>query len=289
LFHPTIWSSIALSLLAANLAWKAAMRDLVLIDSSAQVCLVEVKKEGNPDTRRVVAQLLDYAAALWQMSAAEFERVVLHPHLRASGVAESDLPDIVGFAAASFADADAMSSEDSDEDFAAFGYRLEQTLAGGDFRLVVAAPSIPPGVQQVIEYLNSRGLLIYGLEVSFFSGPAECFVPRIVVKPTVTETKKAGVGPAPIAQEDLLQNLPDRVRDRARQFLQAIVASGARVRWHSYGPGVRADRHPERLLAFLENKRLGIVVTAPAGYPESPFTHARAASEALGVGAVSAD
>lgn len=39
--------------------------DLVLVDEHGHLCLVEVKKAGNPDTRQVVAQLLDYAAALW--------------------------------------------------------------------------------------------------------------------------------------------------------------------------------------------------------------------------------
>ena len=38
--------------------------DLVLLDERGQLAVVEVKKEGNPDTRRVTAQLLDYAAAL---------------------------------------------------------------------------------------------------------------------------------------------------------------------------------------------------------------------------------
>ena len=53
--------------------------DLVLLDRRGQVCLVEVKREGNPDTRRVVAQLLDYATSLWGCSLPDFERVVLHP------------------------------------------------------------------------------------------------------------------------------------------------------------------------------------------------------------------
>ena len=54
--------------------------DLVYLDQNGQICLVEVKKEGNPDTRRVVAQLLDYAAALWGKSLEEFERDVVLPY-----------------------------------------------------------------------------------------------------------------------------------------------------------------------------------------------------------------
>jgi hypothetical protein len=40
-----------------------------------------VKKDNNPDTRRVVAQLLDYAAALWGMTVDDFERDVLRRKL----------------------------------------------------------------------------------------------------------------------------------------------------------------------------------------------------------------
>ena len=48
--------------------------DLVLLNDEGRACIVEVKKEGNPDTRRVIAQLLDYAAALWGLTIDSFER-----------------------------------------------------------------------------------------------------------------------------------------------------------------------------------------------------------------------
>ena len=36
---------------------------------------------------------------------------------------------------------------------------------------------IPVGVQRVLEYLNARGQRFFAIEVSYFKGPAECFVP----------------------------------------------------------------------------------------------------------------
>jgi hypothetical protein len=261
--------------------------DLVLLDRSAQLCLVEVKKEGNPDTRRVVAQLLDYAAALWQMSAHAFERDVLHPYLRSTGATERDLPDLAGFAAEQFEPSDDDSEGD---DFNDFPRQLEQNLASGTFRLVVAAPSIPPGVQQVIEYLNAQGLLIYGLEVSFFSGPAECFVPHLVVKPRVTETRKLAVSSsAPIAEEDFLQALPDRIREPGLDFLRRAEAARGTIRWNSYGPSIRAARTPERVVSWLEKKRAVVTVKPSAGYPTEPFEAARKAAAQLPVGTVSSD
>jgi hypothetical protein len=60
----------------------AGYADLVLLDERGRLCIVEVKNEGNPDTRRVVAQLLDYAASLWGLSIHEFEQKVLQPLCR---------------------------------------------------------------------------------------------------------------------------------------------------------------------------------------------------------------
>ena len=258
--------------------------DLVLVDGSAQVCLVEVKKEGNPDTRRVIAQLTDYAAALWQMSAEDFERDVLHPFLRSDGRAEAELPELGDFVCGALAE-DPEINDAAEE----FKQRLGQTLAAGQFRLVVAAPNIPAGVQQVIEYLNSQGLRIYGLEVSFFSGPAECFVPRLVVRPQITDTKRLRTSSTPVDEETFLQSIPEHVQTRVESFLRASEAAGGAITWNSYGLGVRAPRNPPRLVAFLERKRAGIVVTAPAGYPDEPFAEARDLVAALGTGNISSD
>jgi hypothetical protein len=62
-------------------ALTAGYADLVLLDEHGRLAIVEVKKAGNPDVRRVVAQLLDYAAALWGLSVEEFELTVLRPFL----------------------------------------------------------------------------------------------------------------------------------------------------------------------------------------------------------------
>jgi hypothetical protein len=263
--------------------------DLVLLDRAAQLCLVEVKKEGNPDTRRVVAQLLDYAAALWRMSADDFLQGVLRPYLRSTGVADGDLPDLATFAAQQFG-ADSAGAEDgSDAAFDNFARRLEETLSIGRFRLVLAAPTIPPGVQQVMEYMNSQGLLLHGLEVSYFGGPAECFVPRLVVRPTVSETKKLAGGAVPLEEEDFLQATPERVRSALAGFLRDCVRVGAKVTWNSYGPSIRITAPQERVVAWLEKKRLNVVVKPPAGYPAAPFAKAKADAAKFQAGSVSKD
>jgi hypothetical protein len=150
------------------------------MDDRGRLCLVEVKNEGNPDTRRVVAQLFDYAASLWGLSVEEFQQRVLHPFLAANGWL-APLPTVAEyFAEATQRDADSANN---------VADQLAQTLAAGDFALVVAAPQIPVGVQRVLEYLNARGQRLFGLEVSYFRGPVECFVPRLVVKPLISDPR----------------------------------------------------------------------------------------------------
>jgi hypothetical protein len=51
----------------ANL--ESGYADLVLVDQVGQICLVEVKNEGNPDARRVIAQLLGPALRLVRLPA----------------------------------------------------------------------------------------------------------------------------------------------------------------------------------------------------------------------------
>lgn len=267
--------------------------DLVLIDTYGQICLVEVKKEGNPDTRRVIAQLLDYAAALWQMSGEDFEHTVLHPYLRATGRQAASLPDIAGYVAGNLRDTlSEVDGEDEDNppSIADLPANLEQTLTNGRFRLIVVAPSIPPGVEKVIEYLNAQGHLIYGLEVSFFGGAAECFVPNLVVKPRVSETKRVPARkPAPMDEAKLRERLPARVEPLIGDFLDRVRHVGGQVRWTSSGASIRPARADAKVIATLESGRIAITALVPKGYPDDPFRTAQEAAQSLGVGALGSD
>jgi hypothetical protein len=82
----------------------------------------------------VVAQLLDYAASLWGLSIQEFEQKVLHPFLVAIG-RDSPLPTVAEYVAEATQRGGGGADELVDQ--------LAQTLAAGDFALVVAAPQIP--------------------------------------------------------------------------------------------------------------------------------------------------
>lgn len=246
--------------------------DLVLVDDQGQICLVEVKNVGNPDTRRVVAQLLDYAASLWGSTVEEFEARVLHKFLEHSG-RSGELPGLGEYVS------DRLGVEHDDPSASAhrIAEQLGQALAAGEFALVVAAPQIPVGVQRVLEYLNARGQRFYGLEVSYFRGPVECFVPRLVVKPLLSDPagERGAAAPPPMDRATFLDQVPERCRQDVAKFIDTCEDAGADVLWRKYGPSITVTRQAQRQVAYLEPKRLGITLTASGGFPEQPFEAAK--------------
>jgi hypothetical protein len=253
---------------------------LVLADERGRVCLVEVKNEGNPDTRRVVAQLLDYAASLWGLSLEEFEQRVLHPFLAGAGGSQP-FPSIAEYIADSITEGTV--------DVQALSEQLSQTLSAGDLTLVVAAPKIPVSVQRVLEYLNARGQRFFGLEVSYFRGPVECFVPRLVVKPLVSDPAGDSVRTPPLDEDAFLEQIPERVRKAVVGFLAAAADAGADVIWRTYGPSLTVTRGHQRQIAWLENKWLGITLKATADFPQQEFDVARSALANADIGSETKD
>ena len=74
------------------------------------------------------------------------------------------------------------------------------------------------GDARVIEYLNARGPSLYGLEVSYFAGEVEVFVPRIVARPTVSGR---------IAGRDTRDEFRPAIEPSA--YLDRLLACGASV------------------------------------------------------------
>jgi hypothetical protein len=241
--------------------------DLLLLDESGKLCIVEVKKEGNPDTRRVVAQLLDYAAALWGMTIGEFEQRAFRPE-------PGEQPS--GSLAEFIVDRLVTGADDPEAAAEQTLHGLGETLRTGDFALVLAAPSIPAGVARVIEYLNARGHSLHGLEMSFFADDqgTHVFVPRMVVRPSLGG-RIAGADASktkhPTDLETYLDSLPDPLRDLIARFCDDVPATGGELQWMHYGARVcvRGTQGP-RVMVSLHEDVLWLVVGPRTGLPPEP-------------------
>ena len=116
----------------------------------------ERRQSGHAASNRTVTRLRGVS---WGLGLDEFEQRVVHPFLLQEGV--SPLPSVAEYV---------VSAIERDGDVDELADQLAQTLAAGEFALVVAAPRIPVGVQRVLEYLNARGQRMFGLEVGTSAG-----------------------------------------------------------------------------------------------------------------------
>jgi hypothetical protein len=92
----------------------ARSADVVIVDATGEIPVVECQLRGNPKIRRqVVGQLLAYASAIWRMSFADFD--------------------------------DALTRRNS---------AVEDNLMSGSMRLVIAVDEITDELKRIVSYLN---------------------------------------------------------------------------------------------------------------------------------------
>lgn len=107
--------------------------DVVILDESGELTLIECKLTTNPQIRReIVGQVLDYASRLWGMPVDEFEST----WRRAS---KSDTSPLAVF----------------DDEGADTRENLAENLESGRMRLVLAVDKVNDDLKRIVEYLNS--------------------------------------------------------------------------------------------------------------------------------------
>jgi hypothetical protein len=115
--------------------------DLLAVESTGRLVIIEVKLAGNAESRRaVVAQILSYAGYLQGLDADQLESQILTPCLPPGGSVLS-----------------AVEADDQQHavDPEAFKDGLARSLAEGSFRLVIVLDSASDELMQVVGYLQS--------------------------------------------------------------------------------------------------------------------------------------
>jgi hypothetical protein len=253
--------------------------DLVLLDRGGRLAVVEVKKQGNSDMRHVVAQLLGYAAGLWGFTTDELMDVVVRPYLGRdpSAAVPMSFDELV---AKSFDQTGLAGVGDESESIVA---TVAAALAAGEFTLVVVAPQIPEGVERSLDYLNARGMRLYGVEVGYFdNGSDSCFVPRVVVKPPTV--KPPGSAATPVDRDTFLGSISEAHAQVVARGLDALEEAGARLDWNSYGASIKTRRPAVRELAGFSRRSMYILLKPPRNFDEPPFANLAQALQETGAG-----
>lgn len=158
--------------------------DLVAVEESGRLVIIEIKLRRNPEARRaVVAQVLTYAAFLKGMDVKGLESKVLAQHLAKRGHS-------------SLADAAQELEQEETWDAAEFEEGLETSLSTGAFRLVVVLDAAPAELARLTAYLESisQQLTVDLIAVSRYRvGSDEVLVPSRVDADREVEQPKSSV------------------------------------------------------------------------------------------------
>jgi hypothetical protein len=131
-----------LAVLGREVTLGSGYADILAVEDSGRPVVIEVKLAQSSEARRaVVAQALAYASYLDGLSVEELERRVLARHLHASG--HTTISDAIA------AD-DQEGAFDSEE----FTRGLEESMAGGSFRVVLVLDQAPAELVQLVGYLE---------------------------------------------------------------------------------------------------------------------------------------
>lgn len=137
--------------------------DIVAVTEDGSITIVECKLAKNRDVRRkVIGQLLEYAAYLSKMTNGDFVRAF-------DERAETPLHESI---------AERLGDE---FDSAAFNQNLSQNLKEGRFTLIVAVDSINEELKEIVLYLNAHSDCTVGaLELEYFNdNNSEYLIPHL--------------------------------------------------------------------------------------------------------------
>jgi hypothetical protein len=143
--------------------------DALGVDQEGNIYIIETKLAKNNDKRKVLAQILDYGAALWRTYENRDEFIG-----RLEQSAEELFHSTLGNKISDFFAGDV-------EDVAVFLQTVRQNISTGDFRFVVLMDHIEDRLKNLITFVNRNSqFTIYAVEMEFYKfDKYEILIPKL--------------------------------------------------------------------------------------------------------------
>lgn len=164
-----IKEDIKLLILSREFPTNSGPIDALGIDKDGEIYIVETKLYKNPDKRTVIAQALDYGAALWKHSGdfAQFISTLENNVSKTFGI--SLVQKLQEF------------FELAEEDTAALLESVRKNLSEGAFRFVVLMDQLDARLKDLVVYVNQNSQFdVYAVELEYYKYEAnEIIIPKI--------------------------------------------------------------------------------------------------------------
>lgn len=180
-----IKEDIRLLILAREFPTHSGSIDALGIDRDGEIYIVETKLFRNPDKRTVIAQALDYGAALWKHSG-DFAQFVSALDATVSKTFDTTLVaklrDFFGL---------------SEEEAAALLESVRRNLSEGAFRFVVLMDQLDARLKDLVIYVNQNSQFdVYAVEFEYYKHETqEIIIPKIFGAEVKKEIAVSSSGP----------------------------------------------------------------------------------------------
>lgn len=180
--------------------------DALAIDDDGDLYIVETKLAKNPDKRRVIAQMLDYGAALWNAGGESF----LATAARAGDLGEK------------IADAFGLAEEAEVEGVIS---NVRANLEAGQFQFVVLMNQLDDRLRSLITFVNSNSRFrILGLELDFYRhGDLDILIPRLYgAEARSLATTDSGTRARKWSESDFFEQVSERLEPEGAAQVRAL-------------------------------------------------------------------
>jgi len=201
--------------------------DALAFDQDGEIYIVETKLFKNSDKRHVIAQMLDYGAALWKHSNNYQNFIeIIEKKLKNDVSLESKIKE--------FYDLD-------DDEMYELNNSLILNYERGDFKFIVLMDHVEDRLKDLIQYVNKTSNFdIYPVELEFYKHEEyEIIVPRMFgtgVKKNKPKPLQGG-----ITREEFYSNIDQNGVQVFDALLSAAEKNGHDIRWLTKGFHLRVN------------------------------------------------
>ena len=202
--------------------------DAVGLDKNGNIYVIETKLYSNTDKRKVMAQVMDYGAALWKHTE-DFQKFMKELRKRYRNKFDEEL------------DNNLLSTFDIDEEeMEEYIEEVKQNLDDGKFRFVILMDQVTSRLKDLILFMNQNSMFdVYAVELDHYTfDDYKVSIPKIYgaeVKKSVGSSSKRKSWD----EESFFEDLEDKVDDSNYEKVKKIFEGTKELGEISYGTGYK--------------------------------------------------
>ena len=209
--------------------------DVLAIDVTGLITIIEFKLEKNTDIRKAVAQVVEYAANIWEMSYDVFDKKVQN-YFNSGHCEISDLKTKTLVKAVRWHFNRSKKEEGVEFSSEEFIKNVSSNLQKGEFRMIVFCDHVDERIKRSVEYLNllSRFDIYCASTDAYIVDGVQLFRSSLITrdrKKASSVSKYAGK----ITYDDFINSVPDSYKNAFKFFNEGIKQVEGYYSWGSKG------------------------------------------------------